>query len=327
MWGSPLSPRNSRSTPPNPGVLRSAEAGVLYLVSTPIGNLGDMTFRAVEILSSAALIVAEDTRHSRHLLNHFKISAPLRAYHEHNEARETPRLVQRMLAGESVALISDAGTPLLSDPGARLVAAAVAAGIRVVPVPGASSILAAAVGAGLPLDRFLFLGFLSRKGSARAAELRRIAESDSTVLIFEAANRLQATLADLASSGMGARRGVIARELTKQFEEYRRGTVAELAAQYEVSVPRGEVVIVIEGKGGEREPEEDIERVAQKLTLAGGSPREVMQCLVSEHGAPRNLAYRLAHSLPETAGNVKESRAAAATEPRKRVTKKDEQES
>ena len=148
--------------------MSSARAGTLYLVSTPIGNLGDMTHRAVEVLSSTALIIAEDTRHSRRLLDHYKISTPLKSYHEHNEAQETPKLVARLRAGDSIALISDAGTPLISDPGSRLVAAAVAANLPVVPIPGASSVMAAIVGSGMPLERFTFVGFLPRKGRERS---------------------------------------------------------------------------------------------------------------------------------------------------------------
>jgi len=300
-------------------------AGALYLVSTPIGNLGDMTFRAVEVLSSVALIVAEDTRHSRHLLTHFNIATPLRPYHEHNEARETPVILERLRAGESVALISDAGTPLVSDPGARLVSAAAAAGVSVVPVPGASSVLAALVAAALPLDRFLFLGFLPRKGKARAAEIDRVVNSDSTVVLFESANRLHATLDQLSAGGASERRAVVARELTKRFEEFRRGSVAELAAQYADAAPKGEVVIVIEGRTGRPEPGEDVESIAQELSRSGASPREVMDRLVSEHRAPRNMAYKLAHRSSRRAesGNV-ESNEGAATTPPKRVTKRDE---
>lgn len=295
------------------------EAGALYVVSTPIGNLRDMTFRAVEVLSSVALVVAEDTRHSRHLLNHFKIVTPLRAYHEHNEARETPGLIGRMRAGESVALISDAGTPLVSDPGARLVAAASNAGVRVVPIPGASAVLAALVASGLPADRFLFIGFLQRKGKTRRQEIERVVAADSTVLLFESANRLHATLSDLASAGASQRRAVIARELTKQFEEFIRGTIGELVRRYSGEAPKGEVVILVEGiRMAEAAPEE-MESIAGALIRAGRSPREVMELLVSEHRAPRNTAYRLAHALLPGADE-----AVTATKLRKRVTKKDE---
>ena len=272
-------------------------AGTLYLVSTPIGNLGDMTFRAVEVLSSAALIVAEDTRHSRRLLDHFEIETPVRSYHEHNEAKETPRLIARLQAGDSIALISDAGTPLVSDPGSRLVQAAIERGIPVVPIPGASATMAALVGSGLPIDRFVFFGFLPRKGAERAAAINEILSARVTSVVFEAANRVGATLSDLRAAGAGERGAVLARELTKQFEEFKRATIAELAEFYEESEPRGEVVLVIGGAPEREVSEEELTAAASELRSAGRGPREVMQHLVSELGASRNVAYRIAHSV------------------------------
>lgn len=270
--------------------------GTLYLVSTPIGNLGDMTFRAVEVLASAALVIAEDTRHSRRLLDHFRIATPVSSYHEHNEAKETPRLVARLQAGDSIALISDAGTPLISDPGSRLVQAALDAGVKVVPIPGASSVMAALVGSGLPLERFSFLGFLPRKGADRTTAINDIVASSATTVVFEAANRLSATLDDLVAAGAGERRGVVARELTKQFEEFRRGTVSELAQAYRDADPRGEVVLVIEGAADREISDAELRDVASELRASGKQPREVMQHLVSVLGAARNVAYKIAHS-------------------------------
>src|SRR3954470_15952016 len=165
--------------------MTSARAGTLYLVSTPIGNLGDITHRAVEVLSSAALIIAEDTRHSRRLLDHYEIGTPMSSYHEHNEAKETPRLVARLRAGDSIALISDAGTPLISDPGSRLVNAAIEADVPVVPIPGPSSVLAALVGSGMSLERFTFFGFLPRKGKERTEMLSDVVASHATSVLFE----------------------------------------------------------------------------------------------------------------------------------------------
>ena len=272
-------------------------AGTLYLVSTPIGNLGDMTFRAVEVLSSAALIVAEDTRHSRRLLDHFRITTPVRSYHEHNEAKETPRLISRLQSGDSIALISDAGTPLISDPGSRLVQAVIDQGIPVVPIPGASAAMAALVGSGLPIDRFAFLGFLPRKGAERTAAIDEIVSARVTSVVFEAANRVGATLNDLLAGGAGERDAVVARELTKQFEEFKRGTIAELSEFYQENEPRGEVVLVIRG-GEEREvSEEELTAAASRLRSTGKEPREVMHHLVSQLGASRNVAYRIAHSV------------------------------
>jgi 16S rRNA (cytidine1402-2'-O)-methyltransferase len=254
-----------------------------------------MTHRAVEVLSSTALIVAEDTRHSRRLLDHYNISTPLSSYHEHNEAKETPRLVARLRAGDSIALISDAGTPLISDPGSRLVEAAVDAGIPVVPVPGASAVMAALVGSGMSLERFTYLGFLPRKGRERAEMIADVVASHSTVVLFEAANRVAATLGSLIEAGAGARPAVVARELTKQFEEFKRGSVAELAEAYEDADPKGEVVLVISGGEKRRVSEDDLSVAAKELRAQGNAPRDIMDHLVTALGAPRNLAYKIAH--------------------------------
>jgi len=269
--------------------------GFLYLVSTPIGNLGDMSYRAVEVLSSTALVIAEDTRHSRRLLDHYRITTPLSSYHEHNEARETPRLVARLVAGDSIALISDAGTPLVSDPGSRLVAAAIDANVPVVPIPGPSSVFAALVGSGLSLERFTFFGFLPRKGKERAASIEDIAQSRVTSVLFEAPGRVGTTLEALVQAGAGDRPAVVARELTKQFEEFRRGTVGELATLYGESDPKGEVVIVVAGATERPVSESELNDEARKLKASGKAPREVMNHLVEAFGAPRNLAYRIAH--------------------------------
>jgi 16S rRNA (cytidine1402-2'-O)-methyltransferase len=270
--------------------------GTLYVVSTPIGHMGDFSFRAVETLRSVAAVLAEDTRHSVHLLKRYDIAAPLIPYHEHNEAKTTPSLVARLVAGESLALISDAGTPLLSDPGSRLVRAAVEAGVPVSPVPGASALLAALVVSGLDVDRFTFLGFLPRKGAERREAIGEVVDLRHVGVLYEAPSRVAATLAELAGAGGGARAAVVARELTKQFEEIRRGTVAQLAAYYVDVPPRGEVVIVI--AGAEAPPsvtEDELRARAAALRAEGRSARDVAAALTAELGAPRNLAYRLAH--------------------------------
>lgn len=272
----------------------AAGSGRLFVVSTPIGNLADFSPRAVETLRHAAVVLAEDTRHSRHLLDYHGIATPMTSYHEHNEARETPRVLARLLAGEDVALISDAGTPLVSDPGARLVHAAIAAGVTVVPVPGASALLAALVAAGLPADRFTFFGFLPRKGRERSAALEDVAGLAHTAVLYEAPSRVAATLAELVGRGAGDRPAAVARELTKQFEEVRRGTVGDLARYYADAPPRGEVVVVLAG----REPaamDEDAARArARALRAEGVTARDVARALVEEHGVARNVAYRLA---------------------------------
>ena len=269
--------------------------GSLYVVSTPIGNMGDITLRAIDVLRSVDLILAEDTRHSRHLLDHHAITTPSASYHEHNEARATATAIARLRDGRDVALISDAGTPLLSDPGARLVRAAAEAGIPVVPIPGPSAVLAALVSSALDSDRFTFFGFLARKGREREEALEDLSGLRHTGVLYEAPNRVAATLADLEARGAGDRRVVVARELTKQFEEIRRGTVAELAAYYESSPPRGEVVIVLEGVTLQPLAEDELRSRARSLRGAGLSARDVAATLVREDGASRNLAYRLAH--------------------------------
>jgi 16S rRNA (cytidine1402-2'-O)-methyltransferase len=270
-------------------------AGALYIVSTPIGNMGDMSFRAVEVLSSAALVIAEDTRHSRRLLDHYEIGTKCSPYHEHNEARETPKLVKRLLDGESMALITDAGTPLLSDPGARLVAAAIDAGIDVVPVPGASALLAALVGSGVAGDQFTFFGFLPRKGKDRHRVLTEIMRMSHTAIIYESPLRVCDTLKELVESGAGARNAVVARELTKKFEQFSRGTVADLTVRFEQTPARGEVVILIGGATEEKLDEDALRSAAREMLSDGASARDTVDHLISRYGAPRNLAYKLAH--------------------------------
>jgi 16S rRNA (cytidine1402-2'-O)-methyltransferase len=273
----------------------TAESGTLFVVSTPIGNMGDFSFRAVETLRSVAAVLAEDTRHTRHLMDRYEIATPLISYHEHNEAKTTPGLVARLLKGESFALVSDAGTPLLSDPGARLVRAAVEAGLQVSPIPGASALLAALVTSGLDVDRFTFYGFLPRKGGERRIVIDEVVRMGHAVVLYEAPNRVADTLAELARAGAGERATVVARELTKQYEEVRRGTVAALAAYYDDTPPRGEVVIVIAGERPPEVTEDELRARAHELRAEGRSARDIMAVLTAELGAPRNLAYRLAH--------------------------------
>ena len=276
--------------------MTEGRTGTLYVVSTPIGNMGDFSFRAVEVLKAVAVVLAEDTRHSRHLLDRYEITTPLVAYHEHNEAKTTGGLVTRLGAGEDLALISDAGTPLLSDPGARLVRAAVHAGIRVSPIPGASALLAALVASGQDIDRFTFYGFLPRKGPARRTTIAEITALRHAAVIYEAPSRLADTLAELTEAGAAERATVIARELTKQYEELRRGTVGALAAYYSDAAPRGEVVIIVAGAEAPASATEAALRArAADLRAEGQSPRDVVAALMAELGASRNVAYRMAH--------------------------------
>lgn len=269
--------------------------GTLYVVSTPIGNLGDLSARAADTLRAVDAVLAEDTRHSRPLLERCGVKTPLVAYHEHNEAKATPKLLARLVAGESLALISDAGTPLLSDPGARLVRAAIEAGVRVAPVPGPSALLAALVGSGIATDRFTFLGFLPRKGRERSAAIAQIAGFTHASVLYEAAPRVAETLGDLVEAGAADREAVVARELTKQFEEYRRGTVRSLEESCRKEAPRGEVVLVIAGRAPAKPDESVLRERARALRAEGLSARDVARVLSSEARAPRNLAYRVAH--------------------------------
>lgn len=271
------------------------DIGRLYVVSTPIGNLGDITQRAGEILRTVDLILAEDTRHSRRLLDHVGSTVHVEAYHEHNEARTAPALIERLRAGAQMALISDAGTPLLSDPGARLVRLAIDAGVAVVPIPGASALLAGLVGSGISADRFTFYGFLERKGVDRRRAIESIAALEHTAVLFEAPGRVGRTLADLDAAGCGERRAVVARELTKQFEEFRHGTVRELAAYYTESAPRGEVVMVLAGRPTPEASDETLRAEADAMRQLGVPPREITDRLMRDFGASRNAAYRLAH--------------------------------
>jgi 16S rRNA (cytidine1402-2'-O)-methyltransferase len=217
---------------------------MLYVVATPIGNLGDITLRALEVLKSVDLVAAEDTRHSGLLMKHFGIKKPFISYHEHNEAKRTAELVERLAAGENVALITDAGTPGLSDPGLRLVRECIQRELSFTIIPGPSSILTALVGSGFSTEKFSFRGFLPVKAGRRERELRAAAESGETAIFFESPYRLIKTLAACIDV-MPDRQLCIARELTKKFEEFRRGTAHELFAHYQAHPPKGEIALVI----------------------------------------------------------------------------------
>jgi 16S rRNA (cytidine1402-2'-O)-methyltransferase len=219
---------------------------MLYVVATPIGNLGDITLRALEVLKSVDLVAAEDTRHSGMLLKHFGIKKPFVSYHEHNEAMRTTELVERLAGSENIALITDAGTPGLSDPGLRLIRECVKRELSFTIIPGPSSILTALVGSGFSIEKFCFRGFLPIKNGQREREVRVAVESGETVIFFESPYRLTKTLAaclDITPD----RQLCVARELTKKFEEFRRGTASELLAHYEAHPPKGEIVLVISG--------------------------------------------------------------------------------
>jgi 16S rRNA (cytidine1402-2'-O)-methyltransferase len=273
----------------------------LYLVSTPIGNLGDLSPRAAETLRSVDRILAEDTRRSRLLAERAGSTAPLVSLHEHNERAREEVVLAWLAGGERLALVSDAGTPLVSDPGARLVGAVLAAGHDVVPIPGPSAVLAALVGSGFVTERFTFLGFPERKGSARRALLERTARAEEAVILFEAPNRLVELLDALAEACGPERRVAVARELTKLHEEFVRGTLGEAAAYYREHPPKGEVTVVLEPASPEDAAAEDREdearALATELLARGTRPSQVAKELADRLDLPRNAAYRIVHEL------------------------------
>jgi len=291
---------------PNPAPAPSAPAAVpavLYIVATPIGNLEDITVRALRILGEVRWVACEDTRRTSLLLRHHGISTRLISYHEHNERERAPELVAALERGESGALVTDAGTPLVSDPGFRLVTAAIARGIRVVPLPGASAVLAALAVSGLPCNEFLFGGFLPARRAERRRALERLRTEPRTIVLFEAPHRLASSIADAAEI-LGPRNASVARELTKVYEEIRRGLLPDLAAHFSSTAVRGEITLVIGPPGalGEQVPA-TAAPVSRELTLsarvaelmrAEGLPRNAaLKRAARERGLSRRDAYRL----------------------------------
>ncbi len=277
--------------------------GILYLVSTPIGNLEDLTPRARRILAEVDLVLAEDTRRTGLMLHHLGIRVPLRSLHRHNEESRVQGVLDRLSAGESIALVSDAGTPLVSDPGERLVARAIQEEHTIAPLPGPSAVLAALVGSGLPTLSFAFLGFVPRKGKDRAALLERVAGARETVVVFESPERTAALLAALAQECGPGRRASVARELTKVHEEFRRGTLEELAAYYAEHPPRGEVTVVVGAAEADALPpvidDEAALALGRALLDQGVSPSRAARELAERLGISRNRAYALLQELPE----------------------------
>ncbi len=275
--------------------------GTLYVVATPLGNLGDLSARGAEVLRSVPVVAAEDTRRTRGLLSHLGASPNLLSFHAHSGEHRLDKLLEILHSGRDVALVSDAGTPTVSDPGADLVAQARADGILVVPIPGASAVMAALSASGLPADRHLFLGFLPRKGRERSRILGRAAQEEWSVVFFEAPARLITLLEDLAALAGADRRAAVARELTKLHEEIRAGTLGELADYYRMTPPKGEVTIVLEGTGAPVPPPdrtEDAMEQATSLLAEGLTRREVARRLTESMGLPRNEAYKLVMELP-----------------------------
>ena len=279
------------SAPLNPtGV---STCGSLYVVATPIGNLGDLSPRALETLGRVAAICAEDTRHTRQLLANFGVEKPLQALHEHNEDEIAGRLVARMLAGESLALVSDAGTPLVSDPGFRLVRAARAAGIKVSPVPGPSALIAALSVAGLPSDRFVFEGFLPAKAAARRERLAALSTETRTLVFYESSHRIEDTLADAVVAFGAVRGATLARELTKLFETVLDGTLEDLRARVaaDANQRKGEFVLLVHGAGEEADAKV-VEGRRLYARLSEHLPPSTAAKLAAElSGAPRKALY------------------------------------
>ena len=267
-------------------------------MATPIGNLRDITLRALDILAAVDLVACEDTRRSGRLLRAHGISAPLAAYHEHNAARVRPGLVARLVAGERIALISDAGTPLISDPGYRLVEEAIAAGVAVVPVPGPSAVLAALTASGLPTDAFFYAGFPPAKAAARAKLFARLAAVPATLVLLESPRRLAATCEALAAA-LGDRPAAVARELTKLHEEILRAPLAELARHFAAAPPRGEVVLVIAAAGKAESADDDDQAIDARLeqALHGASASQAAAMVAAATGLPRRALYARAVAL------------------------------
>jgi 16S rRNA (cytidine1402-2'-O)-methyltransferase len=268
--------------------------GILYIVATPIGNLEDITLRAIRTLKEADVIAAEDTRHTQVLLKHFAINTPLTSFHEHNERAKTAQLVTRLERGESIALVSDAGTPAISDPGYRLVVAAIGAGIRVIPIAGPSALIAALSAAGLPTDGFDFRGFLPARKQERRSKLQELRDGRYTMVFYETPHRLQESLDDVREI-LGDRRMVLAREVTKLYEEFLRGRISEVIGEVSRREIRGEMTLVIEGcSDSNAASEEALLDEIDKLKGEGMRIKEIAEIIGEKYGYSKREIYRLA---------------------------------
>jgi 16S rRNA (cytidine1402-2'-O)-methyltransferase len=268
--------------------------GTLYIVATPIGNLEDITLRALRILKEVDLIAAEDTRHTQHLLRHFDIRTPLTSYHDHNEQTKARQLVARLQQGESIALVSDAGTPTISDPGYRLLLEAIQAQIKIVPLPGASALTTVLSASGLPTDRFLFEGFLPAKAGERRDRLQMLRDETGTLIFYEAPHRLKQTLDDIHAI-FGDREMLLAREVTKLHEEFLRGSVSELIQQIDDREIRGEVTLVISGARGENQVSVDqLKSEIEELRSKGMRVKEIAEVLGERYSLAKRELYRIA---------------------------------
>jgi 16S rRNA (cytidine1402-2'-O)-methyltransferase len=268
--------------------------GILYIVPTPIGNLEDITLRALRVLKEVELIAAEDTRHTRNLLAHFGIKTALTSYHEHNERDKSHGLVERLKSGASIALVSDAGTPAISDPGYRIVVDAIQAGLQVIPLPGASALTTALSASGLPTDRFLFEGFLPAKPQERKVKLQALRSETATLVFYEAPHRLTDSLADMLKV-FGDREIAMARELTKVHEEFRRGKLSEIVGPLDDHEIKGELVIVVQGATGEAViSDAELQVTIRQLRGEGMGVKEIAELLGERYGLAKKHVYRLA---------------------------------
>ena len=266
--------------------------GTLYLVATPIGNLSDITHRALQVLRDVDVIACEDTRHTHKLLSHYGITTKTISYHEHNEQQRAAQLIDQLKEGQNIAIVSDAGTPSISDPGFRLVRAAIENEVAVVPVPGPSALISALVAAGLPTDEFFFAGFLPARSNARRARLSELQSVPGTLVFYEAPHRLAATLKD-AYEVLGERDAVVARELTKVHEEIRRGRLSELSDHYEGEEPRGEIVVLIDRNViSAAKPQATIAALVDQFEQEGMDQRAALKKAARELGISRAEAYR-----------------------------------
>jgi len=279
-------------------------AGTLYIVPTPIGNLDDITLRALRVLKEVELIAAEDTRHTQHLLSHFGIKTALTSYHEHNERDKARMLVERLKSGASIALVSDAGTPAVSDPGYRIVVEAIRAGIKVLPLPGAAALTTALCASGLPTDRFLFEGFLPAKSRERKGKLQSLRAETATLVFYEAPHRLLDTLGDLLKI-LGDREIAVARELTKVHEEFVRGNLSEVISALADRDIKGEIVLIVQGATGEAQVcEADLQAVIRQLVGDGMGVKEIAELLGERYGLAKKEVYRLALDLKAPKGSL-----------------------
>lgn len=279
------------------------ERGQIYICATPIGNLEDVTFRLLRILKEVDLIAAEDTRQTRKLLSYYDIHTPLTSYHQHNERSKAEQLIEQVLDGKNLAVVSDAGIPGISDPGFVITEKAIAAGVKITPIPGPSAVLTALVASGLPTDRFVFEGFLDSHKKSRRERIQMLGQETRTIVFYEAPHRLQATLKDL-NEAWGERQAVVARELTKKHEEFVRGSLATLREWFVVNEPRGEIVLMVAGNQHPEQMEpmeiqQDPVLLVQGLMAQGTDQKEAIKQVAKALNKPKREVYELVHKLRE----------------------------